>query len=321
MELERFKSIFEAHLAKSLSPKEPKGLYEPISYILSLGGKRIRPCVTLMATELCGSAAEEGLAAAMAVEMFHNFTLIHDDIMDQAEKRRGQPTVHTRWDENTGILSGDALMIKSYEQFESYEPSVFKSLIKLFNKTALEVCEGQQWDMEFESETEVSMDRYFKMIQYKTAVLLGAAFQMGAIVAKADLANQKNLYQFGLKLGTAFQLQDDYLDTFGTEDFGKKIGGDILEGKKTFLYIETMEKADAEDKEKLLALYDQDDRNDALIAEVKDLFAKYGSPESLNQAIEQYTIEALDHLSALEVSEKGKDMLKGLAAYLMHRAI
>ncbi|MFK7872435.1 MAG: polyprenyl synthetase family protein, partial [Oligoflexales bacterium] len=230
-------------MRKSLIKNEPKNLYEPIAYIMSLGGKRMRPILVLMSCDLFGGDFSEALEAALSVEMFHNFTLIHDDIMDRADLRRGRETVHTKWDLNTGILSGDALMIQSNQRLEYYEGTIFKRLISLYNKTALEVCEGQQLDIDFETMDKVELEIYLQMISYKTAVLVGASLKMGAIISEAPLEDQDGIYNFGLNLGIAFQLQDDYLDTYGGENFGKKIGGDILEGKKTFLYIKTLELA------------------------------------------------------------------------------
>ena len=222
------------HFSQIVANKEPKNLYEPISYILSLGGKRMRPVLTLMAAEVFNVDCEQAIPAATAVEVFHNFSLIHDDIMDDAPLRRGHQTVHEKWDLNTGILSGDAMLILAYQYFETYEATVFQQLAKLFSKTALEVCEGQQYDVDFEVRDDVTIPEYLKMIEYKTAVLVGAAMKMGAIVAKTSDENANLIYDFGLNLGIAFQLQDDYLDAFGDpETFGKQVGGDIIENKCT----------------------------------------------------------------------------------------
>ena len=228
------------YLEKNISVKEPENLYQPIAYIMSLGGKRMRPVLALMSCDLFGRDFNEAMEAALSVEMFHNFTLIHDDIMDSADLRRGKQTVHSKWDLNTAILSGDALMIQSNQRLEHYEGTTFKKLISLYNKTALEVCEGQQLDIDFERMLDVPMNAYIRMISFKTAVLVGASMKMGAIVAKASSKDQNKIYDFGLNLGIAFQLQDDFLDTFGSEDFGKRIGGDIVESKKTFLYIKAL---------------------------------------------------------------------------------
>src|SRR5690606_29335330 len=208
----------------------------------NLGGKRLRPVLTLMTADLFGGRHQDAMNAAMAIEIFHNFSLVHDDIMDDAPLRRGKQTVHEKWDLNTGILSGDAMLIVAYQFFEHYPAETFQELAKLFSKTAIEVCEGQQYDVDFEVREDVQVDQYLKMITFKTAVLVGAAMKMGAIVAKANTEDANAIYDFGLNLGIAFQLMDDYLDCFGDPDtFGKQLGGDIIENKKTFLYLKTLE--------------------------------------------------------------------------------
>ncbi|MCK5815536.1 MAG: polyprenyl synthetase family protein, partial [Flavobacteriaceae bacterium] len=212
--IDNYRKSFITYLENKTSIKSPKNLYEPINYILKLGGKRMRPILTLMSVDAFGVDYLEGMDAAMAVEVFHNFTLIHDDIMDAAPLRRGNVTVHEKWDTNIGILSGDAMMIQAYQYFESYEPVVFKALIKVFSKAAIEVCEGQQLDVDFETRNDVSIDEYMKMIGLKTSVLVACALKMGAIIAKTSEENATKIYEFGLNLGIAFQLQDDYLDTF-----------------------------------------------------------------------------------------------------------
>ena len=239
--INHYREEFLAHLKTSIAVKEPRNLYEPIDYILQLGGKRLRPVLTLIAADLFGGDYHKALPAAAAVEVFHNFSLVHDDIMDNASLRRGKATVHQKWNSNIAILSGDAMLICAYRLLESYPPDTFAALVKLFSKTALEVCEGQQWDMDFETQAQVSIPQYLQMIRYKTAVLVGAALQMGAVIAGASIENQRLIYDFGVAIGLAFQLQDDYLDTFGDEAFGKKIGGDILENKKTILYLKTLD--------------------------------------------------------------------------------
>jgi geranylgeranyl diphosphate synthase type II len=240
--ISEYQDLISRHFESIKYQKEPNNLYEPIRYILSLGGKRLRPVLTLMATEVFDVDCQKALAAATAVEVFHNFSLIHDDIMDDAPLRRGNKTVHEKWNINTGILSGDAMLILAYQYFEEYEPHIFRELAKLFSQTALEVCEGQQYDVDFETRYDVTIPEYLKMIQYKTAVLVGAAMKMGAIVAETSAENANNIYDFGLNLGLAFQLQDDYLDAFGNpETFGKQVGGDIIENKKTYLYLKAME--------------------------------------------------------------------------------
>ena len=240
MDLTSYQKEFQQYLDKKEWIREPKNLYEPINYIIQLSGKRIRPILTLMAADILSSDYKKAFPAALAVEVFHNFTLVHDDIMDDAPLRRGKKTVHEKWDLNRGILSGDAMLILAYQYFESYPPTVFQKLAVLFSKTALEVCDGQQLDIDFETRNDVTIAEYINMIRLKTSVLVAAALKMGAIVAESSEKNADLLYEYGINLGLAFQLQDDYLDTFGNpETFGKQIGGDIIENKKTYLYLKS----------------------------------------------------------------------------------
>ncbi len=319
MDIKRYKETFLSYLQRETLTKTPENLYLPIEYIMNLGGKRIRPVLALMSCDLFGTDYKKALEAALCVEMFHNFTLIHDDIMDRAELRRGKETVHKKWDLNAGILSGDALMILSYQRLESYHGHVYKELMSLFNQVAIEVCEGQQLDIDFESMTTVDLNTYFKMISCKTAVLVGCSLRMGAIVAAATQEDQEEIYEFGRNLGIAFQLQDDYLDTFGTSDFGKKIGGDILEHKKTYLYIKTLQLADDKDKKALLDLYGSDDTSDAKVQTVKELFIKYQTDRLLLQEIEKYTTKAFKNVERLSLGKQGKDALISFGNGLMKR--
>lgn len=317
--MEMYRSAFLNYLDELQIEKEPKNLYTPVDYIMGLGGKRMRPVLVLMSCDLFGGDYREAMEAALSVEMFHNFTLIHDDIMDRADLRRGQQTVHKKWDLNTGILSGDALMIMSNQRLEHYEGEKFKALISLYNKTALEVCEGQQLDVDFEEMTEVPLDSYIKMIGFKTAVLVGASLKMGAIISNSPSVDQDKIYEFGLNLGIAFQLQDDYLDTFGTADFGKKIGGDILEGKKTFLYIKALELAEESDRMELLRLYGEEKDNERKIDQVKQLFMKYRLNELLLAEIEAYTLKALQDIGSLTIKDSKKKVFKDFGLALMNR--
>ena len=245
-------SLIEKELERVSVEQSPVGLYAPIGYALSSGGKRIRPRLVLMGCELFGGDVKAALPLATAIEVFHNFTLLHDDIMDNADTRRGRATVHKKWDANTAILSGDAMLIKAYEQLEGVAASKLPELLHLFSRTALEVCEGQQYDMDFEQSAQVSLSDYFNMIRLKTAVLLGAALKMGAIVANASAEDANHLYAFGINIGIAFQLRDDYLDVYGNEqNFGKKIGGDILCGKRTFLLINAFDRCTASQKQSI----------------------------------------------------------------------
>ena len=320
--IETYKEDFIAYLNKKISVKEPINLYEPIHYILQLGGKRLRPVLTLMTCELFNGNVKDAFDAALAIEVFHNFTLIHDDIMDSAPIRRGKTTVHKKWDLNTGILSGDAMMIMAYKCFESYEPETFKKLLKLFSQTSLEVCEGQQLDMDFETRNDVTIPEYIKMITYKTSVLVAAAMKMGVIISKANNEEENAIYDFGLNLGIAFQLQDDYLDTFGNvETFGKKIGGDITENKKTFLYLKALEVCETKDKQKLLNFYNSNHNNESKVTEVTTLFIDNKLPEITVKEIELYTNKAFEILEQLSISEEKKLILKNFGLNLMKRTI
>ena len=301
--ISHYQDIVTAHFQTLALKNEPSNLYEPIRYILSLGGKRLRPILTLMASEVFDVDCIKALPAATAVEVFHNFSLIHDDIMDDAPLRRGNETVHEKWNINTGILSGDAMLILAYQYFEEYEPTIFRELAKLFSKTALEVCEGQQYDVDFETRDNVTIPEYLKMIEYKTAVLVGAAMKMGAIVAETSVENANSIYDFGLNLGIAFQLQDDYLDAFGNpETFGKQVGGDIIENKKTYLYLKAMEFASANEKEQLLHLFSiQPSDNTDKINSVKEIFNQTGASEATQKAIQNYTFKAFETLEKMNI--------------------
>lgn len=320
MTLSEYSQHFIDYLNHNIKVKQPTNLYTPIEYILQLGGKRVRPVLTLIAAEAAGITAQEALPAAMAVEVFHNFTLLHDDIMDQAPVRRGKPTVHTNWNVNTAILSGDAMMIKSYEYLNVYPSTIFKPLTQTLTQVALEVCEGQQYDMDFEVQKNVTITDYMLMIKLKTAVLLGAALKMGAIVGKASQDFQDKIYQFGVFTGIAFQLQDDYLDTFGSiESFGKKIGGDIDENKKTWLYLKTLELADDNDKEELIHLYQQTANDDSKYEKVKTIFEKYNIPQRLQSEIELYNNKASQLLDEIAMPYAPQQALKSLLKQLQHR--
>lgn len=321
MDIKHYQTTFLESLEKEQWVREPKNLYEPIDYILKLGGKRIRPILTLLAADIFSGDFKKAMPAAMAVEVFHNFTLIHDDIMDKAPLRRGQKTVHKKWNLNTGILSGDAMLILAYKYFENYKPEVFQSLAKLFSKTALEVCDGQQLDVDFETQKKVNIEEYINMIRLKTSVLVAAALQMGAIVAEADLKNCELIYDFGLNLGIAFQLQDDFLDTFGdAETFGKKIGGDISENKKTFLYLKTLEVADKETQKKLKYFYRKKlKENSYKITEVTRIFQINDIPFLVTKEIEKYTQKAFETLKNMDISQENKNSLKEFGTWLMQR--
>ena len=321
--IEEYQHHFVTYLEKYAVTKEPKNLYEPVQYILNLGGKRLRPVLTLMTAEIFEGDYKTALNAALSVEVFHNFSLVHDDIMDDAPLRRGQKTVHEKWDINTGILSGEAMRIRAYQLCENYDASIFQSLAKLFSKTALEVCEGQQYDVDFETRNDVTIPEYLKMIEFKTAVLVGAAMKMGAIVANASEKDQNNIYGFGKNLGIAFQLQDDYLDAFGDpETFGKQVGGDIIENKKTYLYLKALEFSNKTDKVEWSHLFSSNPEDiSTKIETAKQFFISSGSADATKQAIENYTNEAFKVLKSLNISEDKKQLLKAFGKNLMNRTV
>ena len=319
----QYQEFISDYLQAQYSVREPQNLYDPVRYILSLGGKRMRPVLTLMSTEVFDTDYKKALPAALAVEVFHNFSLVHDDIMDDAPLRRGNETVHERWNINTAILSGDAMLILAYQYFEQYQPEVFRDLAKLFSKTALEVCEGQQLDVDFEIRDDVTIPEYLKMIEYKTAVLVAAAMKMGAIVAQTSCENADLIYDFGLNLGLAFQLQDDYLDAFGDpKTFGKQVGGDIIENKKTYLYLKAVEFATAEQKERLMYLFSiHPSESVDKIQEVKEIFDATGASKATQGAIQEYTLKAFETLRKISIDNEKKDILQSFGENLMGRKV
>jgi len=321
MTLSPLKKQLESFLLAQIERKEPKNLYIPIKYTLENGGKRIRPLLVMLSAKSFGKTINDALPAAAAIEIFHNFTLLHDDIMDEAPLRRGKPTVHQKWDENTAILSGDTMLVLAYKMLEAYDGKAYKQLNTLLNQTAVEVCEGQQMDMDFEMRQDVAIEEYIEMIRLKTAVLLGAALKFGGIIADASTSDLDNISTFGIKLGLAFQIQDDYLDTFGNpQTFGKRIGGDILDRKKTFLYITALQNATKKDQEKLLNLYqNQTLDNDKLIDETIQLFKKYQVDTIAKEQINRYTKESLSALQQTSLPEDEKQFWTGFANELMHR--
>lgn len=323
LSLELYQSEFESYITQKSIIKEPKSLYEPIEYILNIGGKRLRPIFTLMVCAIFGKPHKNALDAALAVELFHNFSLMHDDIMDNAPLRRGWQTVHEKWDINTGILSGDALLILAYQLFENYPPEIFYQLAKLFSTTAIEVCEGQQLDIDFQQKDEVSLDEYLLMITNKTAVLIGAAMAMGAIVAEASEDEKNHIYLFGKNLGIAFQLQDDYLDAFGnSQKFGKQPGGDIIENKKTFLCLNSLENATPEDATILRHLFSIQPQNPAdKIETVKKIYESSHSVIKIKEEIKRYTSTAIACLDSLNLNTENKKQLTDFANYLIDRNI
>jgi len=321
--ISQYREAVTNYLHEKLKVKEPVNLYEPMVYILEQGGKRLRPVLVLMATEIFDCNYKKALDAALAIEVFHNFSLVHDDIMDDAPIRRGKETVHEKWDINTGILSGDAMLINAYQLFENYEGETFKELSSLFTKTAIQVCEGQQYDIDFETRDNVSIQDYLLMIEYKTAVLVGASLQMGAIVAQTSQECKEAIYQYGRLLGIAFQLQDDYLDAFGNpETFGKQSGGDIIENKKTFLYLKTLELAGKSEALQLEHLYSISPmENSGKIEAVKALFESSGAAELTRKEIEEYTDKAFEILDKIDLPEQKKQPLREFGEMLMERQV
>ena len=319
--LQAYQELFSTHLSSLKFEKEPMGLYKPISYIMQLGGKRMRPVLALMACEAVGKDPISALGAASSVELFHNFTLLHDDIMDEATLRRGQQTVHQKWDVNTGILSGDALLVTAYQQLNSYDDALFSELTKLLSETALLVCEGQQYDVDFETRDNVSMDEYIHMIRLKTAVLLGCALRMGAIVGQASIDIADCLYEFGVNLGIAFQLQDDLLDAFGDpKTFGKKVGGDIVENKKTILYHLTRTHATAKDLadfEQLMSTTFQNEEQK--INNVKAIYESTDARRRTTEQVMSYTKKASDALDQSSLEDNQVAYFTAFAEELMVR--
>ena len=323
LQIQQYREEFEKYLNAYTPPRTPQNLYNPVSYFLALEGKRIRPILTLLSCDLFNGNYKDSLDAALAVEVFHNFSLVHDDIMDEAPLRRGNQTVHQKWDLSTAILSGDVMLILAYQLFENYNKNIFVALAKLFSKTAVEVCEGQQLDIDFSRLNDVNSTKYLNMIELKTAVLIGASMKMGAIVAKASDNEQENIYEFGKNLGIAFQIQDDFLDTFGDEKkFGKVIGGDIIENKKTLLYVKSMEIFTEQDKTELTKLYSSTHLDESKkIEEVKELFLKYNIPSIIENEINYYTQLAFKKLDNLNIIDHKKDFLFDFGNSLMKRKI
>jgi geranylgeranyl diphosphate synthase type II len=309
---------FEKYFDKRHFPLQPSTLYDPLSYFLGLGGKRIRPVLCLMGNELFDDIHPDAYPLAAAVELFHNFSLIHDDIMDKAPLRRGKPTLHTLHGEPTALLGGDVMLVMAYEYLNSIEASNLKSILQLFNRTAMEVCEGQQLDMDFETMQHVDLEQYIHMIGLKTSVLLAASLRMGSIVGGASEGNQNHLYEFGKNLGIAFQVQDDYLDAFGDpKKFGKQVGGDIKSNKKTFLLIRALETSAPPELRELreLLTYDGPDKVDRVL----EIYRKAGVDEWAGELKMKYLEEAAGHMEEIAVVSGRKAMLMELMEFLVSR--
>lgn len=318
-QLQTLGSYIETAAVGHRFPETPSNLYDPLRYFMTLGGKRIRPVLTLMSGGLFGVPKEEALPAALCIELFHNFSLIHDDIMDEAPVRRGKPTVHTQWNSNIAILSGDVLFVEAYRQLALYTDERLSPLLVRFNETAREVCEGQQLDMDFEKQQHVNEEAYIDMIRLKTSVLLGCALEFGAILGRQDAATRKLIYDFGVQLGIAFQIQDDLLDLYADpEKFGKQPGGDILSNKKTLLLLTAQRLAKAGNDprvENLLAM----PANAEKIAAAQQLFEELGAVEQVKAAMDSYYRKALSDLDRLQADRTHKQPLLELAQFLMQR--
>ncbi len=319
--LSEYKLKLDQKLDEFLQSLPSQDIYQPIKHIVGLGGKRFRSSVLLLITDLFNGDVRDAFDEAVAVELFHNFTLIHDDIMDQAPLRRGKETVHKKWDENTGILSGDILYAVANQLIAKSKNSTNPSINQLFQKTSIEVCEGQAMDMAFESREDVPMEEYLDMIKLKTAVLVGCAMQIGALIAKSSEENISNIYDFGVNLGIAFQIHDDILDVFpDKENFGKQVAGDILEGKKTVLSLKALEKIDLNRKQELIDLLNTNKVADKeKIRLVVDLYTELNVLQDANDLKNKYYKLALSNLSKLELTTDKKDKLKSFAAFLMNR--
>lgn len=304
--------------------REPENLYKPIEYVLGLGGKRIRPVLMLMAYNLYKENVEKIYQQAAALETYHNFTLLHDDLMDKADMRRNRPTVHKKWDDNTAILSGDAMLILSFQMMmESCPAEYISEVTSTFSKAALEVCDGQQWDMDFEKRLDVTIDEYMNMIRLKTSVLLAAALKIGAILGGASHEDAELLYNFGIKMGLAFQLQDDYLDVYADSAvFGKNIGGDICSNKKTFMLITALEKSSDNDKAELTKWINAENFiAEEKIKAVTKIYNKVGVPEICISQIDKLYSEGLDILEKVSVDDTLKNNLRGFTGKLMKRVL
>ena len=313
--------LFENNLAQMQLPEEPGLLYNPIIYAMSGGGKRIRPVLLLLACEAFGGDAAEAMPAALAVEMFHNFTLLHDDIMDNAVVRRGKPSVYAKWGSNVAILSGDAMMIEAYKLLRGGPEDKLARILDIFTPMALQVCEGQQYDMDFEKIQKVAVAEYMNMIELKTSVMLAGSAMIGAVIGNASEEDCRKIYRYALELGLAFQLQDDLLDSYGTvEELGKRIGGDILEGKKTCLMLNTMSRATEEDREVLRHTHlDEKLSDEEKIQRVKAVYDKYDVPKVINQQIAVRFERAISILDTLDIPAERTEYLRAYAQNLMGR--
>jgi geranylgeranyl diphosphate synthase type II len=319
-EIEQYQKTINEFIAQNKFSKFPQELYEPLDYIMALGGKRMRPVMVMMACDLMNGDLADAVHAAMAIETFHNFTLIHDDIMDNAPVRRGKITVHEKWNVNTAILSGDVMLIEAYALLMRYENDLLRQILTIFNKSAIEVCEGQQIDMNFENRTTVSLSEYIHMITLKTAVVLGASLEVGALIAGVSKKQAQHLYEFGKNMGIAFQLRDDYLDLYADpEKFGKQVGGDVIANKKTFMLIKALELADGNDAIELNKWLQASEFNPIeKVSAIKNIFDKLAIPSLLNEEVMHYANLAWKAFEQVDATTSNKktmaDFMKGLLA-------
>jgi geranylgeranyl diphosphate synthase, type II len=320
-QLPDLQAIISKEIDQLSFPLHPADLYEPIKYILSIGGKRMRPALLLMACDAFGGNIDKAIAPALAIEVFHNFTLMHDDIMDNAPLRRGKVTVHEKWNQNVGILSGDVMLVESYKLMMQVEDMLLRPVMNIFNETAVGVCEGQQTDMEFETRKDVHIDEYINMIRQKTAVLLGGALKIGALLGGADTKDAALLQTFGEQLGIAFQLQDDILDVYGNpEKFGKQVGGDILSNKKTYLLIKALELANMQQSAELTQWFSGTDfQPKQKVEAVTAIYDQLDIRHHAREAMSSYTGRAFEALESVEMPTQGKSYLHGFADSLMIR--
>ncbi|HXH19372.1 MAG TPA: polyprenyl synthetase family protein [Chitinophagales bacterium] len=312
--------LFEEYRSKHSFHYSPEELYEPIRYILDLGGKRMRPLLVLMGCDLFSGTMEDALPAAYAMELFHNFTLVHDDIMDNASLRRNKPTVHEKFGIPRAILSGDVMILYVYKFLQQLEPEKFHKVITLFNSSAIRVCEGQQYDWNFQNAREVSVKDYLKMIEFKTAALLSCSLEVGAIIADADEVDAHHLFEFGRNIGICFQLLDDLLDAFGEQGkFGKKIGGDVAQNKKTYLHIKALELAGGEDKEKLIFYSLNNVPSEEKVKHILEIYRKLGVEKIVRDEALKFHSKALDNLKHIKAGEQRKQVLHDFAEALFKR--
>ena len=317
--LEELIDIFDKEISNLSLPSKPELLYQPIDYIIGLKAKRMRPLLVLIAHQMFNDDIKKSLSPAIAIELFHNFTLLHDDIMDNAPIRRGMPTVHKKWNNNVAILSGDVMIIQAYQFINKLELNCLSKVLDIFNNMAIKVCEGQQLDMDFEKKEDVNITDYLKMIEYKTAVLLATSLQIGSVVAGASEEEQNHLYQFGVNIGLAFQLKDDLLDVFGSSEImGKQIGGDILANKKTFLYLKSMQIADQKNRDQLIYYYSINNKSHNKVDVVKNIFMELSVKKHTIDMMKAYYTKAMKHLNAIDC--KNKAPLISFSNKLMDRA-